>query len=138
MTEFTRFGFTGTSRGMSEAQKNRVRNFLSNKKGEFHHGDCIGADDEAHDIAVELGLGAVIHPPINSVYRAWKQGWITKGPLPYLDRNKVIVRSTEILIATPGEMVEQLRSGTWSTIRYARKLERPICIIYPNGNLRRE
>jgi predicted Rossmann fold nucleotide-binding protein DprA/Smf involved in DNA uptake len=50
-------------------------------------------------------------------------------------RNKVIVRETEILIAVPAETMEQHRSGTWSTVRYARKLERAVCIIRPDGTL---
>ena len=30
----------------------------------FHHGDCIGADAEAHDIAVAMACEIVIHSPI--------------------------------------------------------------------------
>jgi len=41
-------------------------------------------------------------------------------PTPYLSRNRAIVDETEMLIATPAEFTEQQRSGTWSTVRYAR------------------
>jgi hypothetical protein len=54
---------------------------------------------------------------------------------PYLSRNKDIVLETELLIATPGEEEEQIRSGTWSTVRYARSLKRMINIVLPDGRV---
>ena len=33
------------------------------------------------------------------------------------------------------QSIEQLRSGTWATVRHARKLKRPIVIINPDGTL---
>ena len=54
---------------------------------------------------------------------------------PYLDRNKDIVLETQTLVATPAETTEQLRSGTWSTVRYARKLKRPAVLILPDGTI---
>ena len=128
-------GFTGTQRGMTDMQTSALRSLLRATDGEFHHGDCIGADDQAHDVAVALGLIPVIHPPINSAKRAWNtahQGRICE-PKKYLARNKDIVRETEMLIAAPGEDNEQLRSGTWSTVRFARKLGRAIWVIFPDG-----
>jgi hypothetical protein len=56
-------------------------------------------------------------------------------PKPYLVRNHDMVDQSEFLIGTPGEEQEVLRSGTWATIRYARKLKRPILIILPKGKL---
>ena len=38
-----------------------------------------------------------------------------------------------MLIAFPSTQFEIQRSGTWQTIRYARKLKKKILIIYPNG-----
>jgi len=49
-----------------------------------------------------------------------------------------IVRETELLIAAPAEFSEQHRSGTWSTVRYARRLGRPVQIIGPDGRIRTE
>lgn len=56
-----------------------------------------------------------------------------EGPEDLLARNRDIVDETEILIACPGHMHEELRSGTWSTIRYAVKIQRPHIIIWPDG-----
>jgi hypothetical protein len=131
----TRIGFTGTQRGMTERQKAVMWEHIQRAAGDFHHGDCVGADSDAHDIAEMAGLVIFIHPPENPSKRAFKvvPASRIKKPKPYLDRNKDIVIETEELIATPGEMTEQLRSGTWSTVRFARKIGRPVTIIFPDG-----
>ena len=38
---------------------------------ELHHGDAMGADAFAHQIAVSLGMRIVVHPPENNRYRAF-------------------------------------------------------------------
>ena len=103
-------------------QKSALRVLLASHSGVvLHNGDAVGADAEAHDIAVELDFGVVIHPPDNVTQRAFKIAWLTRGPRPYLDRIKAIVRETSFLIAAPAMEIKQLRSGTWSTVRYARR-----------------
>lgn len=51
---------------------------------------------------------------------------------PPLIRNRDIVNAGELLIATPKLDVEEQRSGTWAAIRYARKIGKPIILIYPS------
>ena len=115
-----RIGFTGTRQGMTERQRSAVRDLLASYAGTIlHHGDAIGADAEAHDIALALGCAIVIHPPAIATERAFKTAVEIRAAKPYLVRNKHIVRETALLIAAPAEPVEQLRSGTWSTVRYA-------------------
>ena len=63
---------------------------------------------------------------------AWKKGKILQEK-EYLVRNHNIVDSTDMLIGCPKEMQEQLRSGTLATIRYAKKKNKKIIIIFPNG-----
>ena len=133
-----RQGFTGTQRGMTRPQASRLRETL--KPGEFHHGDCIGSDEQAHVIAESLGLSTILHPPVNTAKRAYcvvHKGCILRSK-DYLDRNEDIVKVTEVLIAIPCEYEERLRSGTWATIRFARKLGRPIWIIFPDGSVKKE
>lgn len=129
-------GFTGTRAGMTKKQKYNLRHILAQLAvEEFHHGDCVGADAEAHDIAEKLGCTIIIHPPIKSYNRAGKKSPFILPPKNYLDRNWNIVKGTETLIAAPKTEKEALRSGTWSTVRYARKLKRNIIIIYPSGRM---
>lgn len=135
-----KLGFTGSSKYVTEAQKSGFI-FLVSKllPSEFHHGDCIQADALAHDLILQYvpDCDILIHPPDNNTKRAYCENYSFKyAKKPYLDRNKDIVMDTEALIALPdGE--EVLRSGTWSTVRFARKLNRPIWIIYPDGEVLR-
>ena len=123
-------GFTGTQRGMTDAQQSQIRSWLEGLDvTELHHGDCVGADAQADAIARELGMNIVIHPPVSEKKRAfcWQEGDIYLPSLPYLERNHDIVDSCPILLAAPlGD--EQVRSGTWATIRYAKKRGKHIYI----------
>lgn len=126
-------GFTGTRSGMTTFQRKRLTSFLEHSKGEFHHGDCIGSDAQAHDIA-EKTMECVIHPPLKNVARAFKKAKVIHEPKDYLKRNLAIVEICELLIATPGSSTEESRgSGTWATIRYARRAKKRTIIIHPDG-----
>ena len=51
-------------------------------------------------------------------------------PKPYLKRNEDIVNKCDVLIACPiDKNKEILRSGTWATIRKARKLNKTIYLL---------
>lgn len=125
-----KIGFTGTQFGLSTRQKSEVRLALLNAKAlhildtlEFHHGGCVGSDEEAAEIARELGFWVVAHPPIITTKMS-KQLYLNdevRDPEDYLDRNHNIVDECDELIATPKQEDEVLRSGTWATIRYAKK-----------------
>lgn len=131
--------FTGTRHGMTACQR-RVFEwlFIEQQPSRFHHGDCIGADVEAHDVAMMYNVAVILHPPQDESKRAYCLNALEdREPLPYLDRNHQIVDESELLIATPQTFNEVLRSGTWSTIRYAEKTSTPFIIIYPNGIMSR-
>ena len=129
--------FTGTQQGMTDKQKYTFEKILYNiRLIEFHHGDCIGADSDAHDIACIHNAKIIVHPPNNNSKRAFcTNADKTKEPKPYLTRNNDMAIICDLLIATPKEYKEQLRSGTWATIRYARKYNNKIAIIQPNGTI---
>jgi hypothetical protein len=116
-------GFTGTRHGMSDEQKEHLRElFALGDISEFHHGDCIGADAEAHYIAADFNIPIIIHPPTNSVARAFCIGaTIELPPKDYLTRNHDIVDCCDILLAAPKTAREEQRSGTWATVRYAKR-----------------
>lgn len=123
-------GFTGTQEGMSDRQKEALAFDLSIRSSwliVFHHGDCVGADEEAHLIARYIGAYIVIHPPIDPRLRAFCEGDEIREPKPYIPRNHDIVDESRLLLAAPLlPEHEQPRSGTWATWRYARekKVER--------------
>ena len=127
-----KIGFTGTRNGMTEAQKQQLYKLLSQYSGEFHHGDCVGADTQAHEIAKELGFKLILHPS-TAITRAWNTGDYENVPAPPLVRNKHIVNETQFMFATPKEEGVVSFGGTWHAIRYAARQHRNVFIIWPNG-----
>lgn len=127
-------GFTGTQEGMSRLQKSFLEGVLARLcPEEFHHGDCVGADAEAHEI-VRLNVPRcriIIHPPDVDSKRAFCSGDEARAPRPYLARDLAIVACCDELIAAPKSIIEELRSGTWATIRYARKAQKRIHLLRP-------
>lgn len=130
-------GFTGTQRGCTERQLDKLEQTLVHLRQRgattFHHGDCVGADEQAHAIAVRLGYVIVLHPPVNDNKRAFCAANFVEKPLEYMARNANIARACRILCATPGEMFEHVRSGTWSTVRRGRGFGCRIVLHFPNG-----
>jgi hypothetical protein len=134
-------GFTGTSRGMNEKQKLELREYLIQKLAEgytiFHHGDCVGADAQAARIAKDLGFYLVCRPglaknPQNTMFRAFTD--FNDEVLPakaFIKRDHDIVDASESMIATPVSPLEETRSGTWTTVRYARNKNKSVHLVLP-------
>jgi hypothetical protein len=138
-------GMTGTRHGMTEAQKESFRELLiwfkehtpPWDKPELHHGDCVGADEEAHKIAKDLDYRVIVHPPINESARAFCLGDKILEQKEYIDRNHDIVDVSDYLIGAPSSSREQVRSGTWATMRYsAKNYPDNLIIIQPDGETR--
>ena len=133
-----KIGFTGTRRGLSPTQHNRLAEYLKSCTPieEAHHGSCIGADEAFHHIIASNHPGTLlyIHPPRSREYIADLTGNYKHPPLGYIARNHNIVDATDLLVACPSD-VESVRSGTWATVRYARSLKRPHILVWPDGNL---
>ncbi len=135
-------GFTGTSEGCSKAQlqvlEELLEGFRSRGSDWMHNGDCVGADASAGLLWKDYGGFVFLHPPTNTYKRAYIPYDMSEEPKPYLDRNRDIVSMSDTLVATPKEMTEQLRSGTWATVRYARRANKKIIIIFPDGSVQVE
>lgn len=137
-------GFTGSQATPSEPQ--RIRLFLvlcelfDAGHQTMHNGDCIGSDDLAYKIFRAMGPDARIHGHIPDIdkKRAHNKYDIEYQPLPYLKRNKNIVDRSCVLVATPDSIEEKQRSGTWSTVRYAREKKVAIIIVWPDGSVTTE
>ena len=127
-----KIGFTGSREGMSSSQKEQfVMKLYELGPTEFHHGDCEGADGEAHDIVREFFPDVKItgHLPKSFAKRAFRECDEYKDPLPYLTRDHKIVDISEFMFGAPLTDNEIIRSGTWATIRYARKQNKPLFIL---------
>jgi hypothetical protein len=131
-------GYTGPRKGMHRAQSRVLPCVLHAlaRKIVAHHGDCVGGDAEFHDmIRAEFELSrVVIHPPEYEGLRAFKEADEYRQPAPFGDRDRRMVEEVEVLVATPGGFEERRRgSGTWLTIRHAKRVRRPLVVVWPDG-----
>lgn len=131
-------GFTGTQRGMTILQQRVVKELLPREFVAIH-GDCVGADADFHDIVRFDHPTArfIIYPSDLLNKRAHCTLWpgdICRPSRPALVRNKDIVGSSDWMIACPGEKQMKIRSGTWSTMRYAQKEDMRVVIVFPDGS----
>jgi hypothetical protein len=138
-------GFTGTRHGMTPLQRAGVAAILQQVAGagEFvaHHGDCVGADAEFHDLCRELPQSfIVVHPgPLDDLpNQAGRVGDERRTHLPHMRRNKNIVVTATVMIAAPFELTQQAHGGTWRTIEMVRKAKRPLAIVSPDGAVAKE
>lgn len=138
-------GMTGTKLGMRREQLDAFDQLLGrfapqfHHNREFHHGDCVGADDMGANLAYKWQFYIVSHPPISDRYRAFNDLFDREEPkLEYLERDRKIVEVSDVLLAAPHTPYEIIRSGTWTTVRYAREKKIPIYIVLPSGTVQIE
>ena len=135
-------GFTGTRAGLTAKQRvglSVVLEHLRTSHSAFHHGDCIGADAEAAVIAQRLGYRIHVHPAeVAKGKRAFTPAVQYYPILLPLQRNRNIVDACDVLVACPRFTHEEQRSGTWATIRYARKAGKHVLAVWPDGELEQE
>lgn len=134
-------GFTGPRIGMTTQQFSTLVNqivILGMSVKSFHHGCCIGADEVASLVAKELNIPLIVgHPPIKEDYKS-KAYYADREEKPkdYLTRDRDIVNASTLLLATPSGYVSKSSSGTWYTIRYAKKIGKEVKIILPDGKIK--
>ncbi len=143
-----KIGFTGTRNGMTHKQsvafQKTVGDLVKNLSSAnyFHHGDCVGADAEAHIIAPAFpNIIPVIHPPIDETHRAFCIAQDIRPAKSHFARNRDIVNETDILVACPPYMtpiVKETLGGTAYTVNYARNRGKPVVICWPDGTCTRE
>lgn len=137
-------GFTGTRRNIPAPQQQALKSLLARfslESNQLHHGCCTGADRLCHI----LGRRSYKYTlwPSNPEQWSWAlEHQETNRDLvmkvrPPLVRNELIVEACGVLIALPSGL-EVTRSGTWATIRDARRLNKTRYIIYPDGVVRVE
>jgi len=133
-------GFTGTRNGMTYEQREAVGKLLDDFLPEqVRHGDCLGADEQFHELARERGIPVFVHPPNDNKLRAYCMAAVAvANPAAYHVRNKDIVTASAALIATPFEDTEEDKGGTWMTVKFARAKGMHIYIVWPNGEVTEE
>lgn len=138
-----RIGFTGSRKGMTETQEAAIGNLIqewiqehTEECLEAHHGDSVGADTQFHAICQEAGIAVVIHPSVDTADRAFNEAAREdRPPQKFKQQSLAIVRSCDVLLAAPDGWKEKLRgSGTWMTVRVARKSSKRIVVCFPDGN----
>ena len=133
-----KIGVTGTQEGWTERQRTVFTLATAELDvTEFHHGDCIGVDDQAADvIRKRFGVDVVhSHPPHQDVKRAFSKSATVYKTKHYLARNQDIAEAVELLYVIPNTYKERRRSGTWATYRRACKVGTRMVIIFPDGSL---
>jgi len=134
-----KIGVTGTRSGMTEPQKVFLTNLLLQYMvifEELHHGDCIGVDVEVAHFFKLQGIKTVCHPPRKSELRAFHKSDEFREPEDYFKRNRNIVDETDLLLVFPYQMERQTHGGTWYTYDYAKKKNKPIILILPDGSIK--
>jgi hypothetical protein len=131
-------GFTGTRGGMTSVQRRVITELLRDLQQRETiaglHGDCVGADADFHAICRELGVDVLIRPCTSERYRAHCDGTVVAEPTNPMARNRAIVQQADVMLATPPTNKELKRSGTWSTIRMARR-HHGVVVVLPNGTI---
>lgn len=138
-------GFTGTRQGMSAKQLLELVSHLADIKMDqyygsgvlfFHHGDCVGADEQAWAVARGLGFFTHAYPGHNSFALLAKTEPNERKEAPQLNmkRNAAIVAASDIMFATPSSMTDR-RGGTWATIALAIRAGKRPLIIDRDGNV---
>jgi hypothetical protein len=109
----------------------------------FHHGNCVGADEEAAAIARYYNYVITAYPADLTKWQSDFKSDFYKPVTGPLTRNRAIVKDSDVIIAAPNAMMEPLvrntrGSGTWYTIRHARKKERKCVIVWRDGGVKWE
>lgn len=135
-------GFTGAQGGLYGHQPTSIGRLLRELRAQgastFIHGGCVGSDEQAALIAAHLGYTLDEWPGHIPEKRTTFVSHITHDPRHTLVRNAIIVGKADVMIAAPAQVAEIIRSGTWATIRAARKARVPLAIVYPSGEVRME
>lgn len=128
-------GFTGTRNTLTPVQlRNLIAGLMKLGEGwEGLHGDCIGADETFDKVCKELGLETSCRPCTFTNMRAYSTKAIAEPTNP-MARNREIAADCDRLFACPPNEEELKKgSGTWATIRYGKKANKPVTIFYPSG-----
>lgn len=139
-------GFTGTRQGPTPAQHVAMDRFLLSMftlhgARVLVHGGAVGCDTFAHHAATpyaEVWIFPAEEGPNSSIVTVPMGNCLIAEPVPALMRNDIIAGLCDGLLAVPASDTEEQRSGTWATVRYARKRGCPVYIVKRDGSIVRD
>ncbi len=133
-------GFVGTRAGMTAAQLRSVRacfvDAVEDGARVFHHGDCVGADEEAYWMARDFELILVAHPAVmRHEFRARTVNDERREMATPPIRNEVLIEESDLLIAAPARDSNRHKRGgvAWHAVRHARRVGKPVWLVFYNG-----
>lgn len=137
-------GFSGTRDGGTDRQLAWLYRTLEDERANIfavHHGACVGIDASVHALALEAEIPIHVWPPTKRNYVAVEclspHPLVTIHPaMPYLARDREIAMAAAHLVALPKQNEQPDRlywGGTWYTVDFTQRLNRPVTICYPNG-----
>jgi len=142
-------GFTGTMDGANERQLVTLKTLITNAYDRaynagrlpvFVHGDCIGADAQAAHMAWRSSFIPIARPgcaqdgsqpsTAHTPFNAY-----VFPPERYLMRDLETANECDEMIAVAGRNFNNPRSGTGTTVRYARQARKPVQVIGLDGTV---
>jgi hypothetical protein len=135
-----KIGFFGTLRGLTQLQKDAFTDLIKEMDiKEFHHGDCVGADEQAHNIIRKIAPDCEIniHPPVRDLHRAYCEGDVDFVEMDYIARNEEIIDFTDMVVACTDQRIKGQRkvgpNDPWRALEYAEEVKKHTIIIKGNG-----
>jgi len=137
---YSSVGIIGTRHGLTPQQQSTLYNFFERNifsLKEAHHGDEIGTDLVFHKIAKSFGLKIIIHPPDSPLKRAFLKGSEILEEKSYEERDKEIIDFVDLVIIAPSDisMKKPNAFNLNNAILYAKKIKKPIMMLYPDGKI---
>lgn len=121
--------FIGAPGGMNAYQKTSVERLLKMfEPTEVHHGDCLGADEEFHNIATRLNLYTASHPQKDEELKANCMANHINLAKSKERANRDLVKVCELLLAAP-DVPEGHFDPTWMVIRTAKRTGRAVVVF---------
>jgi len=135
---YSSVGIIGTRHGLTPQQQSTLHSFFEKNifsLKEAHHGDEIGTDLVFHKIAKSFGLKIIIHPPDSPLKRAFLKGNEILEEKNPDERNKEIIDLVDLVIIAPSDisMKKPNAFNLNTAILYAKKIKKPIMMLYPDG-----
>lgn len=131
-------GFTGPRDGLTLEQEQVVvalmRLLWDAGFRKSLHGDCIGGDARFDLIAYQIGFERLCRPCTFMDLRAFTASKEIAEPMNPMARNRLIVKDADFMIGcVPTVQPIKKGSGSWATVGFTRKAQKPLALIVPSG-----